>query len=450
MKENSDLTPEAENEILNEVIEKFARFNFAAANMAFSRQNEIKGEGRSLKPASIAELIKFNPGRVKSSWELYNELAEKNSSDTLKAIVLEKLIQGDKIDIKENATKVDVSKAVKIYKLLHELSDRTLIREDSRQKLAVDLLDLDLGKALIPLSLSPETVSSILASKEEDLKNSDYLYLYLSASSIGQIPSDLLLKVFLPISELQQTDMSKDSDVFEEFQSSVPISVTVELSPEEITEGIRDEIKRRGLDKSIRVKLDLIKSVGFHSGDLKKALEYFEEFQTKVPAISQGTDLLKSITSLVFVHWAILQDKDQFLEVAEALIPQSPKPMANNLASLILRSSWFGNSDEALELYNKSLDLFMDPKEDIENTQSRGMLVQSLILSTLLGDQIGLARLIKLKSVENKLMDDKYDAKVSQVLKQYGDLSEEQRNDNAAKRAGMKTLILDAIADLSP
>ncbi|QPG75657.1 hypothetical protein FOA43_003014 [Brettanomyces nanus] len=455
MKENEQLDQDRELLLLSEIIEKFARYSFASASIAFKRLNEIDSEF-SLKPESIGELIKYNPGRVKSSWELFNELVKNKPSDFLGSIVLEKLIHGDQIDIKEGATQINLDKAIKIYRILHNLEDRSLIREESKKKLAEDLISLNVAKALIPLGLSAEAVESIISSKKDTLKNSDYFYLYLSTRDCctdNHLPSKLLLELFLPISKLQLADdeaFGKDSSNLQQLQKLAPLEVKVQLTAAEITEQFRDLIQEKGLDKPIRVKLDLIKSAGFHSKDLKKAIQYFEEFQTKVPATAPGTDYLKCITSLVFVYSAIDKNKDEFLNLAEALVPQSPKPMANNLASFVLHHSWFGDSEKAVAIYNKSLDLYMRPKEETTNAKARGMLVQSLIIGALLGDQIGLARLIKLKSVENKLLEDEYDTRINQVLKNYGDLKERIKSDDSAIRAELKKIVLGAIEEMSP
>lgn len=452
MNDSEEINSKLETKLLSQFIEKFAKFNYGAASTAFRRLRELKKHDLTshLEPSTASELIKYNSGRVQSSWELFMEVSGEDATNDVKYTLLEKLIQGDPVDIKDGATAIDLPRAVKIFKILDRLEDDVSLNESHLEKLSKDLIDLDLSKALIQLKLPQEIMKSITESKEgENLKDSDYYYLYESVKAHGdKLSSELLLKSFVPISRLQTSH--EKSKNFEEFVSSAPVNAEPTYSPEELAQRMRKEIQNRHLDRDFRVKLDMLESAGFDSNDLPTALKYFEKYQTQIPASSKGTDDLKSAMSLAFVYSAIKNNKDEGLTVAKTLIPQVPQPRANNTASIMLRMAWFGDGDGALELYNKSLDQFMKPRDDPNNAKARGMLVEALILSTLLDGDLGLARFIKLRCVEAKLMDEEHDKNVNNIFKKYGFIIEKYKDDANARRDEMKKMILQSISNMSP
>lgn len=440
-----DVPEEFKKNILNNLIEKFTKYNYAVSTLAFKKLLNNKD---NLSHDSINQLITHNPGRVNSSWELYNNLKPEESHDEILLSLLKKLLFGDSVEIKEGLQKVDSDKIIKIFQVYQNIADKSIIDDKILIELIKDLIELD-STALITEMYIPSSIFDTLIENSEEykLRNIDYLYFYESSINNGvSISGNSLIKSLIPISKLQLNPITESKDL-KKILDSLNIQINHIVPLPDIVDEIREQIQELGFDDNITIMINLIKSAGFYSSDLQTAIKYFQHYQSKIPDGTIEQNNLKSIMSLVFVCNCINKDDTKMIEVAEALIPQTPLPAASNLASLILYHGWFGNSDKAFDIYNKSLDLYLKPLEDFQ--LERGMLVQALTIVSLLGKEIGLAKLIKEKSLENKLINETYEIKLSNLFKEYGDKIEEFKDDGSFRTA-MKSIFLRSIIEFSP
>lgn len=440
-----DVSEEAKKEILNNLIERFTKYNYAISTLALKKLLNNKD---NLSEKSIGELITHNPGRVNSSWELYNNLKPDQSHDQILVALLKKLLYGDAVEVREGLQKVDADKLIKIFQVYQDINDKNVIDESILLELVKNLVELD-STALITLMHIPPPIFEkvILESDKYTLKNIDYLYFYEASINNGiSLSGNALLKSFMPISALQLSPIV-ESENLKKVKEALDIQI-LQLAPlPDVVDEIREQIQELGFDDTARVMIDLIKSAGFHSNDLAKAIKYFQHYQSIIPDGTQEQNDLKSTMSLVAVYDCISKEDTKMVNVAEALVPQTPLPAANNLAALVLFHGWFGDTDKAFDIYNKSLDLYLKPSEG--NEKERGMLVQALTTISLLGKELGLAKLIKSKSMENKLIDETYEIKLTNLLKEYGDMIEESKDEGAFRKA-MKPLFLRTIREFSP
>ncbi|GMF06121.1 unnamed protein product [Ambrosiozyma monospora] len=171
-------------------------------------------------------MIKYNPGRVSSSWELYNNLSkglsEGSDAKQLHLTVLDKLIYGDSIEVRDGREKIDLDRAVRIFQVCRTLQENTKfgehsafdeLSEESIKKLVDDFLDLELTKVIgvLGLPLNGKLIVDVLSEREEaaamsekmPLKNSDYLHLLNAlASNAGEEAhtfDDLLVSCLSPV-----------------------------------------------------------------------------------------------------------------------------------------------------------------------------------------------------------------------------------------------------------
>lgn len=440
-----DVPEEFKKDILNNLIEKFTKYNYAVSTLAFK---QLLNKKENLSINSINELINHNPGRVNSSWELYNNFKPNGNHDQILITVLKKLLFGDAVEIKEGLEKVDADKFIKIFQIYQQINDKTIIDNEIFIKLVKDLIQLE-STALITQMNIPSSIFEMIISNSDDynLKNEDFLYFYESSINNGvSLSGNSLLKILMPISKLQLNPIIQ-SENLKKILENLNIQLTQLASLPEIVDEIREQIQELNLDDNSIIMFNLIKSAGFYSNNLQIAIKYFQNFQSKIPDGTQEQNDLKSIMSLIFVYDAINKEDYKMIQVAEALVPQSPLPAASNLASLILYQGWIGDSDKAFDIYNKSLDLYLKPLEEYEI--ERGMLVQSLAIVSLLGKEIGLAKLIKDKSLQNKLINETYEIKLSNLFKEYGEKIE-QCKDDGAFRNSMKSIFLRSIIEYSP
>lgn len=446
--ENTPDVPEtSKKEILNRLIERFTKYNYAVSTLAFKK---LLNDKNTLSHESINQLISHNPGRVHSSWDLYNSLKPNESHDTVLVSLFQKLILGDPVEIKEGLEKIDLEKLIKILNVYENIADKSLIDDQSLTILVKELINLDCTAIITQMCIPSSIIESLILDNADDknnIKNIDYLFFYEASINNGiSLSGNALLNVFMPISKLQLSTLI-ESDNLKLLKEKLGINIP-ELAPlPEVVDEIREQIQELALDDTSEVMINLIKSAGFHSKDLPTAIKYFQHYQSKIPDGTLQQNDLKSAMSLVFVYDCIYKNDPKMVNVAEALVPQTPLPAANNLGSLIMFHAWFGDSDKAFDIYNQALDLFLKPHEG--NESNRGILVQSLVTVSLLGKELGLANLIKEKSLENDLLDETYEIKLSNLFKEYGDKCEEYK-DEVEFREAMKAIILRTIMEFSP
>lgn len=441
-----DVSEDFKKEILNLLVEKFTKYNYAVSTLALKKLLDNKD---SLSPDSINELIAHNPGRVESSWDLYNSLKPHQCDDTILVSTLNKLLHGDPVEIKEGLNKVDVDKLAKILMVYAKVGDKSLIQDPTSLELVKTLVELDCGAVVTQMCIPSSVLETVINNSEKyNLKNIDYLFFYEASINNGvSLSGNSLLKSLMPISKLQLTPVVESANL-KLLREKLDVQTT-ELAPlPEVVDEIREQIQELSLDDTASVMIQMVKSAGFYSKDLQTAIRYFQHYQSKIPDGTPEQNSLKSTMSLVFVYDCIVKNDPKMVNVAEALVPQSPLPDANNLASLVLFHGWFGDSDRAFDIYNQASDLFLKPMEG--NESNRGVLAQALTIVSLLGKEVGLAKLIKEKCLEKNIIDQTYEIKLSNILKEYGDKIEECKDDEGAFRESMKKTILRTIIEMSP
>ncbi|TID30858.1 hypothetical protein CANINC_000547 [Pichia inconspicua] len=441
-----DVSEEFKKEVLNSLIEKFTRYNYAVATLAFKKLLEDK---RNLSLDAVNEIIQHNPGRVNPTWNLYNSLKPEQSHDQIMLTTMKKLLKGDPVEIKENLNKVDIVKLTQILEIYGNISQKDLIDEQTYLELLKNVFSLHCGAVVTWMVLPSSVVEKVIEAGDDfKLENADYLFLYEASINNGySLSGNSLLRSFMPISRLQLSSLNESENIkiLKEKLGFEPL----ELAPlPDVVDEIREQIQELELDDNIEVKLNLIKSAGFHSKDLATAIKYFQLYQTKIPDGTLQQNDLKSTMSLVFVYDGIYKDESKMNDVAEALVPQTPLPYANNIAGLMLSYAWFGDGERAIETYNKALNLFLEPMSG--NEVNRGQLTQSLIIATLLEKDVGLARMIKERNTENKTIDETYEIKLSSIFKEYGDIVEQCKDNETLFREKMKKIILRTLMEYAP
>lgn len=442
--------PEADKvDILNLLIEKFTKYNFGVSTLAL---HGLSNDKSKLSSKAAAQLIEHNPGRVNSSFHMYNELKQHgNGDDSIAVAALGKLVFGDAVEIKEGLHEITIEKLIQILEVYSHIVQKDLIPNGTLIELIKACSKLEVAPVISQLNIPSEVLNEMIMKEESSSLNGlDFLYMYESSIANGvSLSGYAISKIFMPISKLLlRVPPVKESENLQKLKSNIKFNIPELGSLSDIVAELREEIQELELDDGFQMKLDLVKSAAFHSKDFAKAIYYFQHFQSKVPDGTQSQNDLKSTMSLAAVFECILKEDTKMISLAESLVPQTPLPTANNLASLVLYHGWFGDSDRAFDIYNQSLELYMEPLEG--NEAQRGVLVQALAAVSLLGREVGLAQLIKQKSMENKLIDDSWEARLTNLMKDYGDIIEDTGNDEDKFRAKMKDLFLSQIISICP
>ncbi|OWB56704.1 hypothetical protein B5S28_g2617 [[Candida] boidinii] len=453
IEKNENLANENRVELYNLIIENFAQYDYSVVNVLTKKIETLKGE---LSSVAISNIIKYNPGRVHSSWELFKNyessvesVPELELKDKIYSEVLSKLVIGDKAEIQEGENKLDLSKITNCLYILSKISNKEEnIPSNVFEILLMKLVKDDMSLYIPIVNPSLESVKLVLSNdlKSESFKlsNIDKFYLWESIKSnpnIEQLASspEILLDILRSISKLEPFGnkilTTKAETLAEQVELNLPVHDISNTSSELIELVTKLELDNDKAQPKVSsdFRKQILKSVGLYSDkfSLDESLKFYSMYQTKEPNPSFELNDLQSITSMIILHDAVKRMDEKLLEVSEALVPQNPEVPAANLASLILYHGWFGNIDKSLDIYNKSMDMFIKPMEG--NETNRGMLIQSLILTCLTGRDLQLAQFIKRKSQDHKLLDSEYDVKINEMFKRYGDIIDELEKSTATK-----------------
>ncbi|OUM53000.1 hypothetical protein BVG19_g2241 [[Candida] boidinii] len=453
IEKNESLTNDNRIQLYNLIIENFAQYDYSVVNVLAKKIETLKGE---LSPIAINNIIKYNPGRVHSSWELFKNyesfvesVPEPELKDKVYSEVLSKLVIGDKAEIQEGENNLDLSKVTNCLYILSKISNKEEnIPSNIFEILLMKLVKEDLSLYIPIVNPSLESVKVVLSddlkSESFKLSNIDKFYIWESIKSnpnIEQLASspEILLDILRSISKLEPFGnkilSTKAETLAEQVKLNLPVHDITNTSSQLIELVTKLELDNDKAQPKVSsdFRKQILKSVGLYSDkfSLDESLKFYSMYQTKEPNPSFELNDLQSITSMIILHDAIKRMDEKLLEVSEALIPQNPEVPAANLASLLLYHGWFGNVDKSLDIYNKSMDMFIKPMEG--NEANRGMLIQSLILTCLTGRDLQLAQFIKRKSQDHKLLDSEYDVKINEMFKRYGDIIDELEKSTATK-----------------
>lgn len=444
----ADLSAQHRTELLNMMARELTRHDYGVAQLALRNFN---GDLSKLEEVAALELLKHNPGRVQSSYSMYNDFKKTLVSNHLAVQALEKLVLGDKAELMDcdegSEWTIDLDKLVKIVDVYSEISAKHLVPMKIHLDIVRAISKLDVSPLIYHMKI-PADVLNAAVLETDFLKAQDYVYVYESCIDQGQSLSGYAIdKIFMPISGLLLYP-PQPSENLTTLKAKVSLQVP-ELTPlKELVEELRGQIEELELDDNSKTQLNLLRSAAFHSQDITKAIYYFQRYQTRIPDGTLDQLSLKCIMSLGCVIECINSGSGTMLTLAETLVPQTPSPAAENMAALILYHGWVGDDERALHIYNNALDIYLKPKEGQE--RERGMLIAALVTTCLMQKDVGMAQFIKQKSLENQLINDEYEARITQIMKDYGDLIEEAGQNDGLFEQKMKQIIILQIVNLAP
>ncbi|CCC69865.1 hypothetical protein NCAS_0D02840 [Naumovozyma castellii] len=404
--ETSSLPKEQHSVIHNKIIEELTKYDFGIATM---HSKQLKKINQPLSINSFIEIIKNNPGRVSSSWELfckyYAELP--NIPDSILTTLLEKVITFDAADLEDEKKTMDVSDVAHSLIILDMIASKDSVKPELLEKLALAMLDKNISYTL-PLVLKYVPIT-ILMKKVGELTASQY-YWVAKSYSFDEYKDDkqLLLRLLKSIGENTNIKLSADeleankllNDLLQSEGSLIlkePFAQNIEIRETILTTNLfndlMDNIQKENLDTTeILFAKSILRILGMYRNDVPSFFDFHEIYLSKFP---DHLEELMFETFKVLAFQSYRTSNESLLQYAEAFCEniKSPKMVITMLRVLILANAKFDVA-KSLDLYNSKIQTLSREKDDVTGMAPSDLVTQSLILAYLSKQDIDFARVI--------------------------------------------------------
>ncbi|CDO93705.1 unnamed protein product [Kluyveromyces dobzhanskii CBS 2104] len=435
--QNADLSTNQRVQIHNKLIEELTQFDFAVAAMHLKELQHISG---SLSLPAFIQVLENNPGRVKSTWEYFKENFDtvKTSDDALVS-VLNRLVNFDPIDVRDGKKVMTVTDVARSVHILSLVKDKSKISVELWTKLVNNII-LSHTSAVLPQIFEVMPSSHNISELPEDLTQLQVygLHTHRDLNNLFEADQDKFMRLFsivgthneIPVTE-QETQayeafVKEFNYVAESLKFPSKDLMTINIPTEMIFEEIVTFIKKTEIDKShLAYAKMLLRYLGMHKGDTKRALEFYHEYIMAHPSHSE--ELMYEVF-LSFAYQSFVHSNDKFLKVAETLIPSDSYDdhQLNVLRCLVLVNSKF-NPDRSLDLFNKNIQILSKEKNPITNTSDAALLCEDLILAFLRNKDRDFSHVIFEGAAREKIIDGPTAVKrVKNILTLYGESIEEE------------------------
>ncbi|QEU60717.1 hypothetical protein KDRO_D04110 [Kluyveromyces lactis] len=432
-----ELTPNQRIQVHNKLIEELTKFDFAVAAIHLKELEQISGP---LSVPAFIQVLENNPGRVKSSWEYFEENFDtvKLSDDAL-ITVLNRLVNLDPIDIRDGKKVMTVTDVARTIHVINLIKDKSKVSHEVWNKLIENIILSNTSVVLpkvfeiIPLQLDiPET-------SEELTHLQLYNLIHLKTlRNLFETEQNTFIRLFSLVGTHDSVPITeKEAQAYESFVKDFNAigenlglessdSVASKIGTGSTFEEMLSFIKEAEIDKKqLSFAKMLLRYLGMHKGDTKRALEFYHEYLMAHP--SHADELMYELF-LSFAYQSFVHSNDKFLQVAESLIPPDScdKHKLNVLRCLILVNSKF-NVDRSLDIFNKNIQSISKEKSPITNTSDAALLCEDLVLAFLRNKDRDFAHVIFEGAAREKIIDGPTAVKrVKNILTLYGESIEEK------------------------
>lgn len=413
----SNISNEDKAKVHNDMIESLVNKNYGISNLHL---DELKKLNKRVAPESLISLIRSNPARVESSWDLFVKYTDPliTPDDEIVVELLRKIVQMDKNCSEEVDSGIEINEVAQILSLLNNVKDKSLVGED----VLLPLLDEIFSRqhtSLLPVLLEFNLPVEKLLEKLLEATDKQFFYIIQSIPVDDIVSNELLLFRSLDLlnlnASLESTEnerenhrlLSKELERIQKVQFLKPT-----ILPEESTSSskgtffneIIDEIQSKNLDENnLRLALKLVRIYGMELGDIKTALDLYHKYLMRY--VSQAETLMYEVF-LTLSYQAFKTGTSQLQQYAEAFIPAS-LDIHDTLYSHVLRASILTKSkfsvEDSLALYNsKNQQLNREAKESTLMSQFDEV-TEALVLAFLYNNDVEFARVILEGAMGQKL-----------------------------------------------
>ncbi|KAG7661766.1 uncharacterized protein J8A68_004714 [[Candida] subhashii] len=428
-------------QLINELIPDFSIY--FKLDPAIKNTNEV-----------LSRIIQVNPGRVHSSWELF-QLHSSNLDEISVSLIknlLNKLITGEAVDQSENYI-IDFDNLHRLQTLLtdHIVSDISQYESDLIQlldKLIQDDSVAFIGFLINDILSPPFIVEYMKTFHDRNTPSENCVFLLMVEKVLEEDPTLLTTEQYIKALDIINLKSEQLEPIMSK-QVELSKHLSIEFKPSivrDLDKKILKYIQESDIDLeagNILLRQKIIESYGIFSNDTESALKKFHQYQTHA---SYGIEFVGATLAKVFGYQAINQNKEIYAEVAATLAP--PDSMTVRLLQSLIISQSFFKPDSGLSIYNNYINQV--GSDLIQNTgrSSKGLLTEAVVLGFLQNNDRSFASLIFEKAIDNKIIT--YEPEISTIkklFKAYSDCFVEDEDWSKAK-IKMKEFVLKFMKNL--
>ncbi|CCH43246.1 hypothetical protein BN7_2793 [Wickerhamomyces ciferrii] len=453
-KSDSNITSSNKIELHNLILKNLLKFD---QSLSMIHQRAIRELNGSVDIDSMVEIIKYNSGRVESSWEIFENYITKINPNAIKnedllTSVLTKLVYGDSSEI-EDGYQINEHKLLKSIAILQNLEQQP---KDLKLQLLQKCLEMEKFDLINIIG-----IDSLELIHELNPNTSQFVKLWSiwnpETFDKSQIDENLdrINKLVMKLSEEQAFNFELDNESKTQFESistkfpSLSIKSSTTKSEPQLTNQLFDQLVKILENSKILtnpesrytpLRLSILKAYGINKLDHKKALYLYHEF---ISLDKQNVDKIMSTMVIISSYLSISQNDLNQLIIAETLLPQ---PMTiNSLRALILGYSSFDLS-KSLEIFNNNIAQSNKTPND-QGVSLAGLLTETLVLANLSQQDREFAYLIHDGAIMNNILETETSKnRIKAIFKRYGEILGEE--DDIKIKNLLKQEVLNAIKAL--
>lgn len=441
-------------------IDLINQFMIHGLPLDYSLYFTVKKGDHSWTPDSLAKLIEANPGRVDQGWDLFkryldSSIINSDVADTLLyQILLEKLLFGEKVEIRDNDIEMSVNRLARAIYVSTKVDHVTF-------ESLVEIVRLMIQYKCIPTiywsGVPNEQILKVISGNELEVDDASYVQLFnkVFSESPALVDKESLCKALTrtePAKNRADTgyvDSGNILDVKRVLQAEgLAISDHLYVAIPEMASSLADSIllyirtNNLDLDKSaesLLIRIKLMEVNGMDRNDIQEALAKFHDYQSHEKF---GIELVQHKLIAAFCYKAVEQHNEHYLKIAHTLMTMEDIPIKVLLVLILARSEF--DDESALELYNEYINLVPKNINSVTKRSGSGLLTEAMMLGSLYNKDREFALLLFEMAQKNNIVSDEYEATIlKKLFKVYGDAFAEDNWEIA--HAELKKYVLQAI-----
>ncbi|SMN18606.1 similar to Saccharomyces cerevisiae YJR003C Putative protein of unknown function [Maudiozyma saulgeensis] len=404
----------------NKIIEELTKYNFGIATIQSRILNELK---QKLSTEALLQLIEHNPGRIKSSWELFvNNVKDfEEVPDELLAKVLSKVVNFDFADIKDGKKTMTVADVTNASYILTNIKDKTLIDQKLIDRITTAILESNATKCL-PVILSYSPSLNVFSQKYEELSNLQTYYIFksypfedLRASS--SYVYNLTRATGRPDALKATEEEIETNKLIDEQITNINKSLnkkwtisTPELEPDQVEKNffriLEDLQNGNRIDNDFGLAKLILRIFSLSRGNIEEFMNFYVKCGDK---FEERKDEIAFEAYLAYSYKAFKTGDASFLQAAQNWLPKLPQDAilrTNILRVAILTDARF-DIEKSLNIFNDNVQNLSKEKNEHEAGSQCDLVTESLILAYLYKQDIDFARMVLDKAMGEKLFSGK-------------------------------------------